>query len=218
MVDKPPGLLVHANPRFPKEYPLLQRVRDQLGHHVYAVHRLDRQTSGCIIFAKESKAVSELATGLQLGIKKYWAFVRGQFPKERCTVETPIKTERGNYLHAKSLVFCIAKGDNPRSSLLRVEPQTGRRHQVRRHVRDLHHPILHDGDHGDSRVNRWWKQHMGLNRLALHAYSITLLYHNQEIQCFSPLPNDLRDVFTKLSWWNLACFHEPLLGDRSADL
>ena len=213
VVDKPAGLLVHTNPRFPKEYPLLQRVRDQLGQHVYAVHRLDRQTSGCIVFARHPNAVAELVSGLKNGTKKYWAFVRGQFPHEQCTIETPIKTEKGNYLSAKSMVYCIAKGANPRSSLLRVEPQTGRRHQVRRHVRDLHHPVLHDGDHGDSRVNRWWKQHMGLHRLALHAYSITLCYHTQKIAAFSPLPDDLRLVFSAAPWWDFACAKEPLLCD-----
>jgi len=219
VIDKPAGILVHSNPRFPNEYPILQRLRNQLGQHVYPVHRLDRQTSGCLIFALQPEPVSYLSQALKEGTKSYWAFVRGAFPyDDAITIETPVKTKRGNYLPAKSTVRCIAKCTNPRSSLLCVEPVTGRHHQVRRHVRDLHHPILHDGDHGDSRVNRWWKQHMGLNRLALHAYSITLLYHDQEILCFSPLPSDLRNVFSTLPWWDLACSHEPLLGDLRTDL
>lgn len=212
VIDKPAGILVHSNPRFPNEYPLLQRLRNQLGHHVYPVHRLDRQTSGCLIFAVRPEPVALLADALKNGIKSYWAFVRGAFPHDDVvTIETPIKTHRGNYLAAKSTIYCIAKCTEPRSSLLCVQPVTGRRHQVRRHVRDLHHPILHDGDHGDSRVNRVWKKQFGLSRLALHCYSITLCYQDEELSFFSPLHDDLTNVFRQIPWWKEAVRNEPRL-------
>ena len=212
VVDKPAGILVHANPRFPNEYPILQRLRNQLGQHVYPVHRLDRQTSGCLIFALRSEPVATLSESLRNGTKSYWAFVRGAFPNDNVVfIETPVKTERGNYLSAKSKVQCIAKCSQPRSSLLCVEPITGRRHQVRRHVRDLHHPILHDGDHGDSRVNREWKKQFGLSRLALHCYSITLRYQEEALSFFSPLHDDLANVFSQISWWKEAVNKEPRL-------
>ena len=212
VIDKPAGILVHANPRFPREYPLLQRLRNQLGQHVYPVHRLDRQTSGCLIFALTPESVSHLAQALKAGTKSYWAFVRGAFPSDDIvTIETPVKTKRGNYLPAKSTAQCIAKCTEPRSSLLCVKPTTGRRHQVRRHVRDLHHPILHDGDHGDSRVNRIWKKQFGLCRLALHCYSITLCYQEEEFSFFSPLHDDLARVFRQIPWWKEAVIKEPRL-------
>ena len=216
VVDKPAGILVHSNPRFPNEYPLVQRLRNQLGQHVYPVHRLDRQTSGCLIFALRSEPVSSLAQSLKEGKKSYWAFVRGAFPyDDDVIVESPIKTKRGNYLPAKSTVRCIARCTEPRSSILSVEPSTGRRHQVRRHVRDLHHPILHDGDHGDSRVNRMWKKQFGLSRLALHCYSITLCYQEKVMSFFSPLHGDLADVFRKIPWWEEAVLREPRLEIKS---
>ena len=213
IIDKPAGILVHSNPRFPEEYPILQRLRDQLGFHVYPVHRLDRQTSGCLLFAKQAHSVEPLAESIRTGTKCYWAFVRGSFSQypEEVEVTTPIKTEKGTYKEAHSVVRCIARGTEPRSALLAVFPKTGRRHQVRRHVRDLHHPILHDGDHGDSRINRWWTKNMGLHRLALHCYAITLTYQDTTIDVFSPLPDDLRMVFSQLTWWDLACTKEPSL-------
>ena len=212
VIDKPAGILVHSNPRFPNEYPILQRLRNQLGQHVYPVHRLDRQTSGCLIFALQPDPVSYLSQALRAGTKSYWAFVRGAFPyDDAITIETPVKTKRGNYLPAKSTVRCIAKCTNPRSSLLCVEPVTGRHHQVRRHVRDLHHPILHDGDHGDSRVNRMWKKQFGLSRLALHCYSITLYYQEEEFSFFSPLHDDLAAVFCKIPLWKEAVTKEARL-------
>ena len=217
VVDKPAGVLVHSNPRFPREFPILQRLRNQLGQHVYPVHRLDRQTSGCLIFALKAEYVSELAESLKRGTKSYWAFVRGAFrSNDIVSIETPIKSHRGTYLPAKSKIQCIAKGTNPRSSLLRVEPMTGRRHQVRRHVRDLHHPILHDGDHGDSRVNRMWKKQFGLSRLALHCYSITLCYQEEVLSIFSPLHNDLSVIFQQIPWWKDAVQNEPLLEIKGA--
>lgn len=197
IIDKPAGVLVHSHPRFPDEIPLVQRLRDQIGQPVWPVHRLDRQTSGILIFALSPQMVEPTAEALRQGQKTYWAFVRGQFPHDdTITVETPIKGKT-----AKSLVRCLGRGPEPRCSLLEVQPKTGRNHQVRRHVRDLHHPILHDGDHGDSRVNRWWRENMGLNRLALHAGIVNITIDGQPMTIRSPLAPDLCTVFEQMDWW-----------------
>ncbi len=212
-VAKPPGVLVHSHPRFPTERPMLQRVRDHFGRRVWPVHRLDRQASGCLIFAFESGLVKPLAEGLACGEKTYLSLVRGFFlPTEPVTVETPIK-ESGKLYPSRSVVQLIARCRDPRCSLLWVRPETGRRHQVRRHVRDLNHPILHDGDHGDSRVNRWWREERGLSRLALHALAIS--FHDQhgihhQIHC--PIFEDHLKVFRQLPLWSESLNQEPLLS------
>ena len=218
VVHKPAGVLVHANKRFPHEYPVLQRLRDQLGHYVWPVHRLDRQTSGCILFAKHQECIEPLAQSLRAGQKVYWAFVRGYFPhRESFWVEHPIKSERGHYREARSQVRCISGGKEPRVSLMEVHLDTGRRHQVRRHLRDINHPILHDGDHGDSKVNRMWKANYGLNRLALHAAHLSFLFNGRSYDCFSPLPSDLYQVFSTLPWWQEAFLREPRLAIRAEE-
>ena len=197
IIDKPAGVLVHSHPRFPDEIPLVQRLRDQIGQPVWPVHRLDRQTSGVLIFALSPQMVESTAEALRQGQKTYWTFVRGQFPHDdTITVETPIKGKT-----AKSFIRCLGRGPEPRCSLLEVQPQTGRNHQVRRHVRDLHHPILHDGDHGDSRVNRWWRENMGLSRLALHAGVVSISIDGQPMTIRSPLAADLCTVFEQMDWW-----------------
>ena len=207
IIDKPPGILVHAHPRFPDEVPLVQRLRDQLGQPVWPVHRLDRQTSGLLIFALAPQFVEPMAESLRQGQKTYWAFVRGNFPHdEPVTIDTPIKGKE-----ALSTVRCLGRSVDPRCSLLEVLPKTGRNHQVRRHVRDLHHPILHDGDHGDSRVNRWWRENMGLSRLALHAGCLKIPYNNQPLTIHTPIPKDLRTVFEQVPWWDEAVIIEPKL-------
>ena len=207
IIDKPAGILVHSHPRFPNEIPLIQRLRDQIGQPVWPVHRLDRQTSGILIFALSPEFIEPMAEALRQGQKTYWAVVRGSFPhNESTTVDTPIKGKE-----ALSIVRCLGRCEEPRCSLLEVLPRTGRNHQVRRHVRDLHHPILHDGDHGDSRVNRWWRENMGLKRLALHAGVLDIPYIDKQMRLHTPLPKDLRIVFEQVSWWNMATSIEPLL-------
>ena len=197
IIDKPAGVLVHSHPRFPDEIPLVQQLRDQIGQPVWPVHRLDRQTSGVLIFTRSPQMIEPTAEALRQGQKIYWAFVRGQFPHDdTITVETPIKGKT-----AKSFIRCLGRGPEPRCSLLEVQPQTGRNHQVRRHVRDLHHPILHDGDHGDSRVNRWWRENMGLSRLALHAGVVSISIDGQPMTIRSPLAVDLCTVFEQMDWW-----------------
>ena len=176
----------------------MQRIRDQLGQPVWPVHRLDRQTSGLLIFALSPDFVEPMVEALRQGQKTYWAFVRGKFPHDApITVDTPIKGKE-----ARSIVRCLGRSKEPRCSLLEVLPKTGRNHQVRRHVRDLHHPILHDGDHGDSRVNRWWRENMGLKRLALHAGVLSISYERHNLHIHAPLPEDLRTVFEKMPWWD----------------
>lgn len=207
IIDKPAGILVHSHPRFPNEIPLVQRLRAQLNHPVWPVHRLDRQTSGILIFALSPEFVEPMAEALRQGQKIYWAFTRGCFPHANpVIVDTPIQGKE-----AQSIVRCLATHPDPRCSLLEVKPQTGRNHQVRRHVRDLHHPILHDGDHGDSRVNRWWREHMGLSRLALHAGCLEIPYKNRVLILHTPLPNDLRIVFEQIALWDNATTIEPKL-------
>lgn len=207
IIDKPSGILVHSHPRFPDEIPLVQRVRDQIGQPVWPVHRLDRQTSGILIFALSPEFIEPMSEALRQGQKTYWAFVRGTFPHhESMTVDTPIKGKE-----ALSIVRCLGRCAEPRCSLLEVLPRTGRNHQVRRHVRDLHHPILHDGDHGDSRVNRWWRENMGLKRLALHAGVIDIPYNDKQMRLHTPLPQNLRIVFEQVPWWDETVKREPKL-------
>ena len=200
VVAKPPGVSVHRQSRFPNERPMLQQVRDYFGKKVWPVHRLDRQASGCLIFAFSNSDVAHLANALALGKKYYIALVRGYFHELKpIVISTPIKTPTG-YKDAKSSVVCLGRSTNPRCSVLRVQPHTGRHHQVRRHVRDLNHPIIHDGDHGDSRVNRWWREKMNVSRLGLHACELDLPTINLKIVC--PLFVDHYQVFKNLPFWD----------------
>jgi tRNA pseudouridine65 synthase len=215
VVAKPPRLLVHRNFRNPRANAALQTVRDQVGSHVYPIHRLDRPASGCLLFAKDRTWAGPLHASLtaKSAIKTYVVFVRGWFKHDKPVfIDNPMKDDNGILKTAASNIELLGRSHEPRCSLLRVRPVTGRYHQVRRHVRDLHHPCIGDTDHGDSRVNRWWRENTQANRLGLHCIGIHLILPSGEpLDVSCPLFADQHAVFSALPWWETAREAEPRL-------
>ena len=216
VVAKPAGIPVHHDGFFCTSPPLLQQVRDLIGKRVWPVHRIDRQCSGCVLFAKHSDYVSELQLALQNGKKKYIALVRGIIKNtEPIVISTPIKVDKiqNNYKEAKTLVRCLNIHQDPPCSIVLAEPQTGRKHQVRRHLRDISHPIIHDGDHGDSRVNRYWRENRGMKRLGLHALSLEIQYQNTTYDIKCPLFQDHYLVYKELDFWSQLQHQFPIFTE-----
>jgi len=229
VVAKPPGLLVHRNERDPNGDVALQRLRDQLRRRVYAIHRLDRPTSGCLLFATRRERAAELQAALTApeARKTYVALVRGALQPDEIVVDTPMKLDSrdaragrprdaveagvspASYQDARTHLRVIARSDDPRCSLVLARPETGRFHQVRRHLRDLSHPVLADSKHGDSRVNRAWRER-GLHRLALHCLSLDLPAAGIHATC--PLFEDHAAVLRALPFWEAAVAAVPALG------
>lgn len=214
VVAKPPRVVVHRTPQMRRVSAVLQRVRAQVGRRVHLIHRLDRGTSGCLLLATRTERAGELSRALNADTsrKTYLAFVRGWFPHEEPVfVENPVKTPHG-YKASRSRVELLGRSHEPRCSLLRVRPETGRHHQVRRHVRDLHHPVIGDGDHGDSRVNRWWRER-GVDRLGLHCAELQVeISPTERIDVRCPLYADQAEAWRTLPWWEDALALEPVLG------
>lgn len=210
VVAKPPHMVVHRGRDTWDEYAALQRTRDLMGCRVDPIHRLDRPASGCLLFATDKARVTELHEALKRGTKTYVCLVRGHFKHESPTrVTTPIRDE-GKDKEAASVVECLGRSHEPRCSLLRVRPETGRFHQIRRHVRDLHHPILGDRAHGDHRENHRWKE-LGLDQLALHALALELDLPEGRVEVSCPLFEPLEVVFRALPWYAEALALEPRL-------
>jgi tRNA pseudouridine65 synthase len=206
-------VVVHRGRQRTPELPMLQRVRALVGDFVFPIHRLDRQASGCLLFATRREMAGPLSAALTAGQKEYLALVRGQWKhSEPVTVEKPMKDDNGIEKEAMTRVTGLGACAEPRCSLLRAEPFTGRYHQVRRHVRDLNHPILGDHDHGDTRVNRTWREERGLLRMALHASRLRLtLPDGSALDVRAPLPEDLFSVLINLPFFEEAAAVEPTL-------
>ncbi len=212
VVAKPPRVLVHRNWRNHDADALLQQVRDHFRARVYPIHRLDYQASGCVLFGTTQSAAAPLQAALTGARKQYLALVRGVFQHTSpIVVDNPMKDDNGILKEARSTVTCLGTCETPRCSLLLVEPHTGRYHQVRRHVRDLNHPIVGDRKHGDYRINREWLGR-GLSRLGLHAVSLDI-DGDRSIHAMCPWYADMAAAIAPLPFAAAAIERFPVLGE-----
>jgi len=177
VADKPAGLFVHRTRLGPDRDVLLQRLRDQDGHRVTPVHRLDRPTSGAVVFGFDAEIVRRLQEALARSTtrKLYLALVRRPTAEE-LEVDRPLSAGRGQpgpRKQARTLFRRLAVLED-RFSLILARPTTGRRHQIRRHLAGLGHHVLGDVRYGKGRVNRELRERIGLGRMALHAWRLEL--------------------------------------------
>lgn len=180
MVQKPPGVLTHRSELANDDDVMMTRVRDALGAWVFPVHRLDRQTSGALVFARTEEAARRLREAFDEGRveKTYLAVVRGVFPDE-ILVDHPVpKREGGPRVPAVTWFARRETGALPGHpgaswSLVEARPRTGRFHQIRRHAAHLRHPLAVDAAYGTGWFNRAVRA-LGLSRLALHATRIVI--------------------------------------------
>ena len=185
-VDKPPGLLVHASSLDAHErLNALDLLRTQLGAPLWTVHRLDKATSGVLLFARHEEAARALGAAFAAGGmgKRYLAVVRGWPPTEgvidHSLARDPERPSAGQPRLAASTHYrrlCCHEGPfsdgrhaRSRCALVEVEPLTGRRHQIRRHFKHIAHPLIGDSTHGKGALNRSFAQWLGVSRLWLHA-------------------------------------------------
>jgi tRNA pseudouridine65 synthase len=186
-INKPHGLLVHQSSiaRDATEF-ALQLLRDQVGKHVSPVHRLDRKTSGILLFAFDK--VSEIAMHQQFmnaePDKKYLAILRG-FTPDTMDIDYPLAKENGTMQDAftsfrtlQRAEVAVAFGKHPTSrySLVEATPKTGRMHQLRRHFSHILHPIIGDRTHGCNKQNKFFKTQWDMTTMLLHASELAFTH------------------------------------------
>jgi tRNA pseudouridine65 synthase len=195
IVHKPAGWLVHRTPLDKGEIRfVLQTLRDQIGQHLWPVHRLDKGTSGVLVFALSAEVARTLGQAFETGEglhKTYRAIVRG-WPLDQGLINHPLKrmpddmrSERLEVQPAQTGYQTLRRGEWPiaqgefaslRWAELQLQPLTGRRHQLRRHMKHIAHPILGDATHGKGPLNRAVASWLGLQRLWLHAERLQLTH------------------------------------------
>ena len=200
VVCKPSGLLVHRGGMTRERDVAMVRARDALGRHVYTVHRLDRATSGALLLALSPEMATALSRSFEQGEveKTYLALVRGVAP-EHLVVDYPVpKDEGGERVPAVTDLRRLWEG--PHCSLVEAKPKTGRFHQIRRHLKHLHHPIVGDTNYGDGATNRRFRADYALTRLALHAAQLVFPHPRTgaPMSVAAPLPADLSDALRRL--------------------
>ena len=218
VVMKPSGLLVHRGEDTSRREPaVLQLLRDQCGRRFYPVHRLDRATSGALMLAKSSEAAAAIsAAWLSASCQKtYLAIVRG-WPASPMLIERSLRDldasdgrRQAAVTRARTLAtieLSVAVEDYPRTryALLALEPETGRRHQLRRHLKQLHHPIIGDTVYGRGAHNRFFRERLAADHLLLHhaLFAWTDL-SGVNRQVAAPLPRSWRRILAAFAWTRL---------------
>ena len=218
-VNKPSGIKVHRGVYDARgEQFALQMVRDQVGQYLYPVHRLDKPTSGVLIFALNQGAARSLAKSFARHQvqKTYLAVVRG-YIAESGVVDHPLRRSgededmdkepreaHTRYLRLDTAELPVAVGRyaTARYSLVQVMPATGRRHQIRRHMRHLRHPIINDRQYGDNKHNRFFSEDLNCRRLMLAATELRFPHpRSRETTCLTArLDSDFSQIMNRMGW------------------
>ena len=223
-INKPSGLLVHRSfiDRHETRF-ALQMVRDQIGQYVYPVHRLDKPTSGVLLFALNSdtaRALSEQFNSQQVD-KRYLAVTRG-YPPESGTIDHPLKEKLDKIADRQSkkdkpaqeavshyqrlatieLPYLVDRYPQSRYSLVAVKPETGRKHQIRRHLKHIGHPIIGDAKHGKGVHNRFFQDQFHCHRLLLACTSMQLIHPDTQtpLRLIAGLDETFKSLLNEFTW------------------
>lgn len=222
-VHKPSGLLVHRSDIDRHETRFaVQILRDQIGHRVYPVHRLDKGTSGVLLFALERDVARQVGAQFerQEVAKTYLAVVRGH-PPESGEIDHALTRQFDDYewkvdatavpqeavTHYRRLATCelpyaVDRYPTSRYAQLELHPLTGRRHQLRRHLKHIAHPIIGDATYGKGRHNRLFQELFGSHRMLLASVETCLTHPvtGQELALKAPLAVEFAEVLRQLGW------------------
>ena len=182
-INKPHGLLAHrsALARDAKQF-AVQQLRNQIGQHVFPIHRLDRKTAGVMVFCKQKQYLDNyfsLFRERQVD-KTYHAIVRG-FTEDEGVIDYALINEKGQTQEAITkfrtidrfeLDLPFGKYKSSRYALVEAKPETGRMHQIRKHFAHIFHPIIGDRPHGCNKQNKLWKEQWAMDKMLLHARAI----------------------------------------------
>jgi 23S rRNA pseudouridine955/2504/2580 synthase len=216
--DKPAGLAIHPGTGITGAT-LVDEVRAYLerqGLHIpegefkpSPAHRLDRETSGAVVVAKTRQAMVRLTEMFTAGEpdKTYYALAKGRFQKEQGSIDLRLsehqqtgssKAERGVNMQT-ALTHWKKLAGGPEATLLELTIETGRTHQIRRHLDAIGHPIVGDSKYGDFPFNRIAQRQWGLRRMFLHSARLSLSHPitKKRLQLVSPLPSELLDCLPR---------------------
>lgn len=212
-INKPHGLLVHRSSiaRNAKEF-ALQLLKAQIGKYVSPVHRLDRKTSGVLLFALEKDVEIAMHQKFMKGEveKKYLAIVRGYSP-DQMEIDYPLLKENGmmqeaftefKTLERAELEIPLGKHATSRYSLIEAKPKTGRMHQLRKHFAHIFHPIIGDRKHGCNKQNRFFKEQWDMTTMLLHASSLRFKHPitEEDIYISAPVQDEFKRVMKLMNW------------------
>lgn len=202
-VNKPQGMLVHRTRISEDNVFVLQTLRDQIGAQVFTIHRLDRATSGVLIYGTSSEAAEMLSECFREKTieKKYLTIVRG-WTDDSGTIDYPVRDQDrpgAELLPAVTHYRTLGRSEVPhaignkhataRFSLVEADLETGRRHQIRKHFAHILHPVIGDKRHGDNKHNTYFWKTLLLPRMLLHARLLAFRHPatGEDVRIVAPL-------------------------------
>ncbi len=201
VIDKPAGLAVHEGRTVTKAASLLglleKRFRDS-PVKPRLVHRLDRDTSGLLLVAKNSEVAEQLIALFESRevFKEYVCLLAGRLPAGEAEIDLPLPGREGHPVRALTR-YRVSKRFSD-TTLVRAAIETGRLHQIRLHFAKLGFPVVLDDQHGDFPFNRRFRRDYGLKRQFLHAETLRIADRGKTREWTAPLPADLQRVLRKL--------------------
>jgi tRNA pseudouridine65 synthase len=212
VADKPSGMVVHPSHYSGQFYDTaVQILAAQLGHKVFAVHRLDAATSGLLLVAFDSETVAHLARQFHEHTvhKRYLAVARGWLPSSG-VIDHPLADDRGRLkpavtrwstLAQASFEWPLQRYPQARYTLLAAAPEDGRQHQIRRHFKHLSHPLIGDTRYGKGEHNRLFRDNLACSRLLLHAAELGFVAPDgQPVHVVAPLEPVFERVMAHPAW------------------
>ena len=223
-INKPSGLLVHRSPIDRHETRFAtQELRDQIGQYVYPLHRLDKPTSGVLVFALDkdtAKLMSEQFASHTMQ-KEYIAIVRGYtdengeinhaLTQKHDKIADKDRSDEKEAQEAKTyyerlatveIPYAVGRYDKTRYSLVRLFPRTGRKHQLRRHMKHINHHMLGDTKYGRGEHNKLVREVYDCNRMMLHAQKLEIKHpHSSEIlNLEAGFDETFKSMFNNFGW------------------
>ena len=197
-VNKLSGELVVKGKGKVQKLPLLDLLREDYPE-LRAVHRLDFETSGVVVFAKTKEAYEAIRElDFKGWVKMYQTLVMGRIERRRGTINKPLPARGKGEVEAVSHFAVLKRFGN--SSYVEVQIETGRHHQIRRHFAMIKHPLVLDVVYGHAKFNRVFQQELGYKKFFLHASSLSLPHplSGEVIRIEAPLPKAFKAVLRTL--------------------
>jgi 23S rRNA pseudouridine955/2504/2580 synthase len=195
VINKPAGLAVHEGKTVTKQESLLGTLEDHYRDRSIKpqlVHRLDQDTSGLLLVAKNPQAATELASYFETGKvdKEYLCLVVGRLQTNEGKIDFPLPGRDGTPVRTLTRFRVVKRYSEV--TLVRVAIETGRLHQIRLHFAKLGYPVVMDDQHGDFGFNKRFRKEYGLKRQFLHAEKLGLNYAGKQREWTAPLASDLQ--------------------------
>ncbi|MEX0805311.1 MAG: RluA family pseudouridine synthase [Candidatus Binatia bacterium] len=198
VINKPAGIAVHEGKQVLRRHSVIGLLKNQYreqGVLPKLVHRLDKDTSGVLVIAKDEQTGAQLEAifAEEKNIdKEYVGLLAGRLQDDHGTIDFPLPGREGKPVRALTRFQVLDRF--PETTLVRVNIETGRMHQIRLHFAEFGYPVVLDDQHGDFKFNRQFRKIYGLRRQFLHACRLGLDYGGKKRVWTAPLPKDLQNV------------------------